>query len=203
MEAMARALPLRAGASAHVDGVGIDGAALVQAVARHRDRHAFARLFAIFAPRIRGQLVARGAAPATADELTQEVMLTVWLKAAQFDPARGQLGTWLFAIARNCLISHIHRHRWPEPDPADQAQAANLPEDLLLSAERDQRLRDAVAALPPEQREILAGAYHRGRTLSQLADEKGIPLGTVKTRVRLALTRLRRSYPPGGTDDGK
>lgn len=167
-----------------------DPAALVTAVAVHRDRAAFARLFQLYAPRVKGQLVSRGASSALADELTQEVMLTVWRKAAQFDARKGLVATWLFTITRNCFVSHVRRQRWPEPE-LDPPAPAPRP-DEQLSAARDARdLRTAMDELPSEQREVLIGAYDRGRALSELAEEKGLPLGTIKTRVRLALSRLR------------
>jgi RNA polymerase sigma-70 factor, ECF subfamily len=173
---------------------GSDAAALVEAIAARRDRAAFSRLFELFAPRVKGQLMARGASAATADELTQEVMLSVWRKAAQFDRAKGLVSTWLFVIARNAFLSHHRRHRWPEPDAlADATAAAPTPDALLLSAEGHHHLREALGALPTEQRQAIDGAYYRGRTLSELAEEQGLPLGTVKTRVRLALARLREA----------
>lgn len=187
---------------------GSEAAALVEAIAARRDRAAFARLFELFAPRVKGQLMARGASAAIADELTQEVMLAVWRKAAQFDRAKGLVSTWLFVIARNAFLSHHRRHRWPEPDAlVDAAALAPTPPDaLLLSAEGHHHLREALGTLPTEQRETIDGAYYRGKTLSELAQEQGIPVGTVKTRVRLALARLREAVgakPPALADNRK
>lgn len=167
-----------------------DAPALVAAIALRRDRDAFARLFELYAPRIKGQLMARGAGAALADELTQEVMLTVWRKADQFDGARGLVTTWLFTITRNCFITHVRRQRWPEPEP-EPPTAPTAPDEQLAAARDARELRQAMGELPHEQREILVGAYDRGRSLSELAEEKGLPLGTVKTRVRLAMARLR------------
>lgn len=196
MEPLARALSVRATFFSLVVQESIDGVALVAAVATHRDRKAFTRLVEFYAPRVRGYLTARGAGPSVADELTQEVMLKVWLKAVQFDPERGQVAAWLFAITRNCFATHRHRQHWPDPDAASQ-QSIAAPEELILTAERGQHLLEAMGALPVAQRDILAGAYYRGRTMRQLADEQGIPLGTVKTRVRLALARLRHLLTGG------
>jgi RNA polymerase sigma-70 factor (ECF subfamily) len=197
MESLARALSVRATFFSLVVQESIDGVALVAAVATHRDREAFTRLVEFYAPRVRGYLMARGASTSIADELTQEVMLKVWLKAVQFDPERGQVGAWLFAITRNCFATHRERQRWPDPEAAATPQSVAAPEELLLTAERGQHLLDAMGALPVAQRDILAGAYYRGRTMRQLADEQGIPLGTVKTRVRLALARLRHLLTGG------
>lgn len=171
-----------------------DEAELVEAIAARRDRAAFARFFEVFAPRVKGQLMGRGMSAAVADELTQDVMLTVWRKAEQFDRRKGLVGTWLFVIARNVFLNHHRRHAWPEPDALSaETTPPTPPETLLLVAEGEQHLREAMKELPTEQRETLDGAYYRGRTLRELSEEQGIPLGTVKTRVRLGLARLREA----------
>jgi RNA polymerase sigma-70 factor (ECF subfamily) len=173
-----------------------DEAEWVQAVAARGDRAAFAQLFRRYAPKVKAHLVARGAAAASADELTQEVMLIVWRKAALYDPARGSVAAWLYTISRNCLVNHSRSARraqdgaraqdaFPEPSPPPTSEQA------LLAAEQHRSLAASLGALPPEQREILEGAYWRGQTLQECADERRLPLGTVKTRVRLALERLR------------
>jgi RNA polymerase sigma-70 factor, ECF subfamily len=168
-----------------------DAAALIEAIASRRDRAAFARLFSLYAPRVKGQLRARGLSPAASDEVTQEVMLMVWRKADQYDPTRGLVGTWLFAIVRNCLVNHQRGQRWPESDVVEQPTGDHTPDDLFARAESRHNLLAALDELPAEQRQVLAGAYYRGRTMRELADEHQLALGTVKTRVRLALARLR------------
>lgn len=190
MEAQARALGQRVTVPILVISDELDAAALVAAIAGRRDRAAFARLFQLYAPRVKGQLMARGAAAAVADELTQEVMLTVWRKAEQFDAGKGQVTTWLYAITRNTFINNVRRQRWPEPQP-DELPSPPIPDEQLADARANHDLRAAMLDLPAEQRETLIGAYDRGRTLSELAHEQGVPLGTVKTRVRLAMARLR------------
>ena len=169
------------------------------AVAVHADRDAFARLFGRYAPKVKAHLVARGAPAGVADELTQDVMLLVWRKAALFDARKGSLVTWLYTISRNCLLNHVRAAgRRPAqigddvdvgaPEPAD---APATGEQQLIERERQRGLAASVARLPPEQREILERAYWKGQTLQECADEAKVPLGTVKTRVRLALGRLR------------
>ena len=173
--------------------------ALMTAVAVHADRDAFARLFGRYAPKVKAHLVARGAPAGVADELTQDVMLLVWRKAALFDASKGSLVTWLYTISRNCLLNHVRAAgRRPAqigdnvdvdaPEPADAPATA---EQQLVERERQRALAASVARLPPEQREILERAYGKGQTLQECADETQVPLGTVKTRVRLALGRLR------------
>jgi RNA polymerase sigma-70 factor, ECF subfamily len=164
------------------------------AIAARADRAAFARLFHVYAPKVKGHLVARGAAVGVADELTQDVMLTVWRKAAQFDPSKGTVAAWLYTITRNRLFNHLRDARYPQPELEADASADDVaarPDEQLASAERRARLARALRQLPPEQHAVLRDAYWRGQTLQEHADEQHLPLGTVKTRVRLALAHLR------------
>ena len=166
------------------------------AIAARGDRAAFAQLFRRYAPKIKGHLLARGAAVGAADELTQEVMLIVWRKAGLYDASRGSVAAWLYTISRNFLFHTTRAERrrkaestlesaFPEPAPPPTSEQA------LLAAEAGRALTVSLAQLPAEQREILEGAYWRGQTLQECAEERQLPLGTVKTRVRLALERLR------------
>lgn len=159
---------------------------------RH-DREAFAAVFRRFAPQVKRYLVARGASGSAAEELTQEVMLTVWRRAESFDPARATASTWIFAIARNRWIDSLRQRRPPidsGQDPALLAAAADR-EQPLDAAERRARIEQALAGLPGEQAEIVRAAYFEDKSLSTMAAEKNLPLGTVKSRHRLALGRLR------------
>lgn len=165
----------------------------MEAVAERADRQAFATVFRRYAPRVKAHLVARGAPSGVADELTQEAMLLVWRKAALFDAARGSLATWLFTISRNCLLNHVRRAGRPLPED-ELVPAQELPpdtEEQLMGAQASRRVAASVERLPPEQRAILMGAYWKGQTLQECAEEAQIPVGTAKTRVRLALARLR------------
>ena len=168
---------------------------MLAAIAGTRDRQAFARFFNWFAPRIKGQLLAAGAPPATADELVQEVMLTVWRKAGQFDPTRGAASTWLYAMTRNAWINHARGRRPTEPeldlDDGRAAAEAPTPEIAAAAAQWRGALRGALASLPEEQVAVLRGCYFAGRSLREEAEARNLPLGTVKTRARLALERLR------------
>ncbi len=172
----------------------------IVAVGTGGDRDAFAALFAHFAPRIKGYLIRRGAAAAQAEELTQETMIMVWRRAASFDPAKSSAGTWIFTIARNKRIDALRRERRPDFDPADPtlgeqlAAAAPAPGDHAVAvAQRDARLAEALATLPDEQALLVRLAYFEDRTHGQIAAERALPLGTVKSRLRLAMTRLRRA----------
>jgi RNA polymerase sigma-70 factor (ECF subfamily) len=170
-----------------------DDAALMTAIATHADKQAFAELFRRYAPKVKAHLVARGAAGGVVDELTQEVMLVVWRKAALFDAGKGNLGTWLYAISRNSLLNQL-RHdgrRGIELDAPDSDVTPPTGEQQVLAAERARTLMLSVEQLPPEQREVLMAAYWQGRTLQECAIERKLPLGTVKTRIHLAVARLR------------
>ncbi len=179
------------------------------AIARHRDREAFGRLFDHYAPRVKAYLRRLGADPQQAEELTQEVMLAVWRQAAQYDPRRATPGTWIFRIARNRRIDALRRER--RPPEAEEAEveaeaggeeAVELP-DAILEAESEallleKRLREAIARLPPEQAEILRLYYLEEMPQGEIADTLGLPLGTVKSRLRLALAKLRDYFAGNG-----
>ncbi len=173
----------------------VDDAECMAAIATRGDRAAFAQLFRRYAPKIKAHLLARGAATGAADELTQEVMLIVWRKAGLYDASRGSVAAWLYTISRNSLFHTTRGERRPKAESTEISfpEAAPPPtsEQALLAAEQGRALSVSLAQLPPEQREILEGAYWRGQTLQECADERQLPLGTVKTRVRLALERLR------------
>jgi RNA polymerase sigma-70 factor (ECF subfamily) len=164
----------------------------IVAIAERRDRQQFAALFAHFGPRLKGFFLRRGLAAGAAEDLMQETLLIVWRKADRFDPQRAGASTWIFTIARNLSIDLRRRERDPGLlaefyDGADQP----TPGELLLSAERDGRIRQALAALPADQAEVVRLSFFEDRPHSQIAEDLRIPLGTVKSRVRLAMMRLR------------
>lgn len=177
--------------------------ALLARVGVGRDRDAFAELFRQFAPRLKGHLQGRGLAAAIADELVQEAMLSVWRHAAQFDAARGSATTWMFAIARNALVSHLRRERRPEAERGDPCAAGDettqgaAPDEAYLQRERERVVAAALARLPADQQRTLHGAYYADRSLAEVAADQAVPLGTVKTRVRLALQKLRATLGGG------
>lgn len=168
-------------------------AALIVAIARTADRGAFARLFEHFAPRVKSYMLRLGAPPEAAEELAQETLLSVWRKAALFDPSRAGASTWIFAIARNLRIDAIRRERRPkiEDDPTDSPEAEPPADALVAAVERDARLREALADLPVDQAEVVRQSFFHDKPHSQIASELNLPLGTVKSRLRLALQRLR------------
>jgi RNA polymerase sigma-70 factor (ECF subfamily) len=167
---------------------------LMQAVAQRRDRTAFMRLFEHFGPRIKGYLIRQGADPASAEDLVQDVMLTVWRRAAQFDRSKAAASTWLFTIARNRRIDTLRRARRPEIDPEDPAlvREPDDPADRVVeAAQRRASVHAAVAELPDDQATLLRLAYFEDKSHSVIAAELSLPLGTVKSRLRLAMGKLR------------
>ncbi len=171
-------------------------ATLARAVADERDKAAFAELFDYFAPRIKSYLQRLGMEASQAEELMQEVMIVLWHKAGLFDPAKSSLATWLFRVARNRRIDALRRDRsglLDAEDPALHPAQPEAPDHAITVEQRDARIRQAMSALPAEQIELIRLAFFLGLSHSQIADETGLPLGTVKSRIRLAFGRLRKA----------
>jgi len=176
-------------------------ARLASAVAERRDQKAFAELFDYFAPRIKSYLLRLGMEPGQSEELTQEVMIVLWHKAGLFDPVKSSLSTWLFRIARNRRIDAFRRDKSALLDADDPALQPSQPEsadDIVEAEERDERVRKAMLDLPEEQAVLVRQAFFLGRSHSQISEDTGLPLGTVKSRIRLAFSRLRRSLEGDG-----
>jgi RNA polymerase sigma factor (sigma-70 family) len=172
--------------------------AWMRAVATASDRQAFAALFRHFAPRIKGYLVRSGCMDALAEELTQETMVALWRRAESFDPGRARLSTWLFTIARNLHIDHLRRGAtWlctDEPGETDDqpAEREHGPDEQLLAMQLEINMQQALATLPPDQAQVLRLSYFEEHPHARIAEILGIPLGTVKSRIRLAVEQLRR-----------
>lgn len=166
----------------------------MQAVADRLDEAAFAALFAHFAPRIKGFLMKSGAGATQAEDCAQDVMATVWRKAGMFDPTRANVSTWIFTIARNRRIDLLRRERRPEPEdlPWGPEPERDQADAMVLQEETDQ-LGQAMATLPQEQRDLLEKAYFGDLSHSEIADITGLPLGTIKSRIRLAINKLRQA----------
>ena len=164
------------------------------AVATRQDRAAFTELYRHYAPKLRTLAIGMGIDGGAADEVVQEILLTVWRRAASYDRSRASVSTWIYAIARNRVIDRKRQHRFVEFDPNDPALVvAEHPEhEQRIDAERRaERLREAIKDLPADQAEILRVAYFQGKTQAAIAEAQDLPLGTVKSRTRLALKRLR------------
>ncbi len=177
-------------------------ASLVGAVAEKGDRAAFTRLFDHYVPRLESYLMRLGTDQATAQEVSQDVMLTVWRKAALFDPTKSSVTTWLYRIARNRRIDVARRDRLDYIDPLDSAfesVADDIRIDHLMDMQqREEVLRVAMRELPEEQLSLVKLAFFESLSHNSIADRTGLPLGTVKSRIRLAFTRLRRALESQG-----
>lgn len=170
-------------------------AALASRVAGERDKAAFTELFDYFAPRVKAYLRRLNLEDNAAEDLAQEVMIVLWHKAHLFDASKSSLGTWLFRVARNRRIDVVRRDKTGllDPDEPLLQPSAEDPADEIMDAEqRDERVRRAMAELPEEQIELVRLAFFLGLSHSQISEKTGLPLGTVKSRIRLAFGRLRR-----------
>jgi RNA polymerase sigma-70 factor (ECF subfamily) len=169
-------------------------AGLMEAVAIHKDKAAYGELFAYYGPRVKAYLMRLGADNTLAEELAQDVMVTVWRKADLFDRTQASVSTWLFRVARNKRIDAIRRTTKPELDPNDPLLLPSAPpaaDQVITGAERDQLVRAAIVELPEEQRQLLQQAFYDGLSHREIAEQTGTPLGTVKSRLRLAFLKLR------------
>lgn len=175
------------------DEVETDWAALVLRVRDHQDKAAFADLFRHFAPRVKAFLMKSGADAALAEECAQDVMATLWQKAGLFDPSRASVATWVFTIARNRRIDALRKARRPEPEDLPWGPEPEPDQAEVLEAQQDtDRLGAALAQLPEKQRALIERAFYGDLSHSEIAAETGLPLGTIKSRIRLALERLRQ-----------
>ncbi len=171
-----------------------DFAGLIEAVATRQDRAAFTRVFAYYGPRVKAYLLRLGLESAQAEEVAQEVMVAVWRKAPSFDRAQASAATWIFRIARNRRIDLFRRDQRAQldaNDPAFHPAAEATPAEVAEAAERENQVRRAMAELPPDQRDLVRRAFYEDQSHSEIAAETGVPLGTVKSRLRLAFAKLR------------
>lgn len=183
------------------DGEQTDWAALVYRVRDHQDKAAFAALFRHFAPRVKGFLMKSGASNALAEECAQDVMATLWQKANMFDAERASVATWVFTIARNRRIDALRKSRRPEPEELPWGPEPEPDQAEAFEAQQDtERLGAALSQLPVKQRELIERAYYGDLSHSEIAAETGLPLGTIKSRIRLALERLRHQMDVKATE---
>ncbi len=170
---------------------------LIVAVGKGRNRDAFIRLFEYFAPRVKSFLMKSGMTPDQAEELAQETMLAVWQKAEGFDPRKATASTWIFTIARNKRIDALRKATLRQtldlddvPEPADDS--AEKPDALAARQEERQMISAALKTLPPEQADLLHKSFFEDKTHGEIAAETNLPLGTIKSRIRLAMDKLRQ-----------
>ena len=169
-------------------------AELIKKVETLKDTSAFEELFNHFAPRVKAFLMKSGADPQMAEECSQEVMATVWRKAHLFDPARASVSTWIFTIARNKKIDAIRKLNRPEPEQLYPEQDYEPDQEEVVELQQEtERLATALGELPEKQRVLIEKAYLGELSHSEIAEITGLPLGTIKSRIRLALEKLRHA----------
>ena len=169
---------------------------LIQRISKNLDREAFASLFDAFAPRVKSFMIRKGASPDLAEDLVQETMINVWTKAGMYDPAKGTVLTWVFTIARNLRIDRIRRESsrpLAELGEYDAPSDAPGSEEILARKDEARCVARALAGIPPEQREILMLSFVDDVPQSEIARRLNLPLGTVKSRMRLAYNHLRKT----------
>lgn len=173
---------------------------LIRRVAQNRDRQAFAQLFDHFAPRLKSFMMRKNASAELAEDLVQEAMIAVWSKAGLYEPSKGSVTTWVFTIARNLRIDRIRRDvHMPTVELGDYDEPSEDPqgEDLLGRKQEDGRVAKALQRIPQEQRQVLVLSFVEDMPQSEIAEKLSIPLGTVKSRMRLAYGHLRRILETG------
>lgn len=168
---------------------------LLSRIATDRSDAAFRSLFDEYGPRVRHFMLKLGADPSLAEELTQQTLITVWRKAQLYSAEKGSASTWIYTIARNLRTDHIRRQRaWQELSD-EHAQAIPSeepsPEQVVSARERQARVQEVLGDLPPEQLEVVRLAYMDGLAHGEIAERLSLPLGTVKSRIRLAYQKLR------------
>jgi RNA polymerase sigma-70 factor (ECF subfamily) len=172
----------------------VDFSPQVLAIARNRDKAAFAQVFQHYAPRVKSYLMRQGADDGQAEEVVQETMLAVWRKAGMFDPAKASAGTWIFTIARNLRIDAIRKNRRPEFDPSDPAfvpDPEQAPDQSLQADQMRARVREALGELSEDQATVVRLSFFEDKPHGEIAKQLALPLGTVKSRLRLAMRRIR------------
>lgn len=167
---------------------------LLRRIAEQADPEAFRELYETYGPRVKAYMMRRGADSGTAEDLAQETLLTVWRKAALYADDKGSMTTWVFTIARNLRIDRLRREmpfqelpEWRLAQASEEAQ----PDEALAEKERQQRVQAALAELPDDQREVVSLSFLEGLSHSEIAERLGLPLGTVKSRMRIAYQKVR------------
>ena len=167
---------------------------LLVRVGSNRDRSAFKKLYEHFAPRLKSFLLRIGSDISAAEEICQESMIMVWRRAETFNPDSAGASTWIFTIARNKRIDKLRKDNRPLPDLNDPSFfqiPVDKSDDILQRVEEEKKIKNALKNLPPEQAKLILSAYYEEKSHRKIADETNLPLGTVKSRIRLAINRLR------------
>ena len=170
---------------------------LLLRIGSNRDRSAFKKLYEHFAPRLKSFLLRIGSDMSAAEEICQESMIMVWRRAETFNPDSAGASTWIFTIARNKRIDKLRKDNRPLPDLNDPSFfqiPVDKSDDILQRVEEEKKIKNALKNLPPEQAKLIISAYYEEKSHRKIADETNLPLGTVKSRIRLAINRLRTQF---------
>ena len=162
-------------------------------IAKKRDKEAFKTIYKHYAPRVKSYLIKQGATVVSAEELSQETLMSVWRKADRYDPKKASAGTWIFTVARNLRIDSLRKENRPQFDPNDPSflpDNETPPDDNITISETRELVGKAIKELPAEQADVIRLSFYSDKAHTTIADELGIPLGTVKSRMRLAMKKL-------------
>jgi len=165
-------------------------------VASEQDKEAFGRLYGQFAPKVKSYMMRYGADSAWADDLAQETMVQIWRKAGQYDPEKAAPATWIFRVARNLQIDRLRKRKMHEVEltaEADRADEGPTGHDRLVEKPDADKLRELVDTLPSDQMDVVRLSFFEGLSHSEIEQRLSIPLGTVKSRMRLAFGKLREA----------
>lgn len=169
---------------------------LIEKIATNRDKDAFRALFAYFAPRLKTWLSNRGVSGDRAEDLVQDTMVAIWQKAHLYHPHKAAASTWIFQIARNKFIDQMRKQRYPEVEAEARLPELVADEETdtpLVQARISSRVVEALAQLKPSQREVVELSFYEELSHSQIAERLALPLGTVKSRIRIAFETLREA----------
>ena len=171
-----------------------DFALCIDLIGKNQDKLAFNNIFRYFAPRLKSFLVKAGSTDSQAEEVIQEVMIAVWTKSSTYDSNKSSVSTWIYTIARNKRIDKIRkekRHYLSESDEGLEIPVDSTQEKEIFASQVSNNLKKYMSNLPEEQSKLLKLSYFYNKTHADISEELKIPLGTVKSRIRLALTKMR------------
>lgn len=163
-------------------------------IAQRRDKQSFMALYDHFSPRVNAYLLGQGVDAAQAEDLSQEALLTLWKKAHLYKPEKAAVSTWLFRVARNLWIDRLRKQRrvaYESDDLLDSVAAEQQPQAVAADGDRLQAVLDS---LPRNQAQAVYMSYYEGKSHSEIAEETGMPLGSVKSCLRLAMRTFRQSF---------
>ncbi len=163
-------------------------------IGESQDKSAFSSIFKYFAPRLKSFFVKLGCSDSQAEEIIQEVMIAVWTKSKTYDGTKSSVSTWIYTIAKNKRIDKIRKekkHNIVESDESLEIPTASKQEEQLLSTELNEKIQHSLQFLPKEQAELLKLSYFYEKTHTDIAKDLCLPLGTVKSRIRLALSKMK------------